>query len=127
MVEFLKKISTKFGGTTEEEEIDDYLESLGVEDESFEEEADMWVKPFMLESDDDANAIASALAEGSIVIINIEPLYKRNKTRLKRALDAIKKYVQTIDGDVVRVSEYKLLATPKGVKVYRGKGKKKGR
>ncbi len=123
MVEFLKKLSTKIGGTTEEEDIEDYLETLGVEEESFEEEADMWVKPVMLESDQDANNVASVLAEGSIALIGIEPLYKRNKTRLKRALDAIKKYVENIDGDIVRVSEYKILATPKGVKVYRGKKK----
>ncbi len=123
MVEFLKKLSTKIGGSTEEEDIEDYLETLGVEEEEFEEEADMWVKPIMLESDENANDVASALAEGSIALINIEPLYKRNKTRLKRALDAIKKYVESIDGDIVRVSEYKILATPKGVKVYRSKKK----
>ncbi len=123
MVEFLKKLSTKIGGSTEEEDIEDYLETLGVEEEEFEEEADMWVKPIMLESDENANDVASVLAEGSIALINIEPLYKRNKTRLKRALDAIKKYVESIDGDIVRVSEYKILATPKGVKVYRSKKK----
>ncbi len=125
MVEFLKKLSTKLGGTTEEEDIEDYLETLGVEEETFEEEADVWIKPFMLESDEDANGVVAALQEGAIALINIEPLYKRNKTRLKRALDAIRKYVETIDGDIVRVSEYKILATPRGIKVYRGKKRRR--
>ena len=124
MVEFLKKMSSRLGGTTEEEDIEDYLETLGVEEETFEEEADMWVKPFMLESDTDVDGIKEALTDGAIALVNIEPLYKRNKNRLKRALDEIKKFTNSIDGDIVRVSEYKILATPKGVKVYRGKKKR---
>ncbi len=124
MVEFLKKMTSRFGGSTEEEDIEDYLETLGVEEESFEEEADVWIKPFMLESDSDVEGIRNALTEGSIVLINIEPLYKRNKTRLKRALDEIKKFISAIDGDIVRISEYKILASPRGIKVYRGKKKR---
>ncbi len=124
MVEFLKKISTHFGNAPEEEDIEDYLETLGVEEEVFEEEADVWIKPFMLESDNDVQGIKNALAEGSIVLVNIEPLYKRNKTRLKRGLDEIKKFVASIDGDIARVSEYKILVTPRGIKVYRGKKKR---
>ncbi len=124
MVEFLKKMSSRLGGTTEEEDIEDYLETLGVEEETFEEEADMWIKPFMLESDADVDGIKEALTDGAIALVNIEPLYKRNKNRLKRALDDIKKFTSSIDGDIVRVSEYKILATPKGVKVYRGKKKR---
>ncbi|GEM_PF-1009260 len=123
MVEFLKKLSARMGGTTEEEEIEDYLETLGVEEEHFEEEADMWVKPFVLDSVDVVNQIVTALDGGSIALINIEPMYKRNKAKLKQALDKIKRYTADVNGDLVRVSEYKILATPRGVKVDRRKKK----
>ncbi len=123
MVEFLKKISARMGGTTDEEEIEDYLETLGVEEEHFEEEADMWIEPFVLDSVDMLNKIVTTLDGGSIALINIEPMYKRNKSRLKQALDKLKRYIIDINGDLVRVSEYKILATPKGVKVDRRKKK----
>ncbi|MCD6523073.1 MAG: cell division protein SepF [Candidatus Diapherotrites archaeon] len=118
MVGFLKKISSKIGGSTEDVDIDEFLETIGVEHENLlEEEADMWVKPYLLQDTSDAAQIINDLNEGNIVILNIEPLYKRNSIKLKQVINELKGNAKAIDGDIVRITEYKLLLTPKGVKV----------
>ena len=118
MVGFLKKFSTKVGVGVEDSDIEEYLDTLGLEHEDlFQGEADMWVKPYMLQTSKDVGAIQKDLMDGNIVLINIEPLYKRNSTRLKQAVSQIKGTVATWHGDTARISEFKILATPKGVKV----------
>jgi len=118
MVGFLKNFSNKVGVGPEHDEIDEYLDTLGLENEDlFQGEADMWVKPYILQTAKDVEAIQRDLMDGNIVLINIEPLYKRNATRLKQAISQVKGTVATWHGDTARISEFKILATPRGVKV----------
>lgn len=123
MLGFLNKFKGKFGGESEGEiDIDEFLDTLGVENEDLlVEEADMWVKPYVLEDLEDVSAIDSDLDKGNIVILNVEPLLKRNRIKLKQAISQIKAHATEIDGDIARLSEYKLLVTPKGVKVAKNK------
>lgn len=118
MVGFLKKLTGQ--ATGDESEVEEYLDTLGLENEDFmEEEADVWVKPIILEDVGDAAVVAGELSNGNIVLLNIEPLMKRNAIRLKQAVNKIKGTVRSVDGDIARLSEYKLLITPKGTKVSR--------
>lgn len=118
MVGFLKKITGQPAG--EENEVEEYLDTLGLENEEFmEEEADVWIKPFVLEDVGDTVLIEQELGNGNIVLLNIEPLMKRNAIKLKQAVTKIKGAAKTADGDIARLSEYKLLVTPKGIKVSR--------
>ncbi|MFC2175023.1 cell division protein SepF [archaeon] len=118
MVGFLKKLTGTPGG--EESEVEEYLDTLGLENEDFmEEEADVWVKPIILEDVGDAAVIRDELGNGNIVLLNIEPLMKRNAIKLKQTINKIKDSAKSIDGDIARLSEYKLLVTPKGIKVSR--------
>ena len=123
MLGFLNKFKGKLSGESEEEiDIDEFLDTLGVENEDLlVEEADMWVKPYVLEDLEDVAAIDSDLDKGNIVILNVEPLLKRNRIKLKQAISRIKEHAAEIDGDIARLSEYKLLVTPKGVKVAKSK------
>lgn len=117
MVGFLKKLT---GQTGEESEVEEYLDTLGLENEDFlQEEADVWIKPIILEDVGDAAAVAEELGNGNIVLLNIEPLMKRNAIKLKQAVGKIKGTARSVDGDIARLSEYKLLVTPKGIKVSR--------
>lgn len=118
MVGFLKKITGQ--PAYENNEIEEYLDTLGLENEEFmEEEADVWIKPFVLEDIGDAAVVENELNSGNIVLLNIEPLMKRNAIKLKQAVAKIKEAAKSIDGDIARLSEYKLLITPKGIKVSR--------
>ncbi|MCD6414571.1 MAG: cell division protein SepF [Candidatus Diapherotrites archaeon] len=123
MMGFLNKFKGKFSGESEEEvNIDEFLDTLGVENEDLlVEEANMWVRPYVIEDLEDIPAIDNDLDKGNIVILNVEPLYKRNTIKLKQAISKIKSHATEIDGDIARLSEYKLLVTPKGVKVAKVK------
>ena len=118
MVGFLKKLTGQTGG--EGNEVEEYLDTLGLENEDFmQEEADIWIKPVILEDVGDTTIVSEELGNGNIVLLNIEPLMKRNAIKLKQAISKIKGTARSIDGDIARLSEYKLLVTPKGIKVSR--------
>ncbi len=123
MAGFLNKFKGKLGGEGEEGiDVDEFLDTLGIEnDDLLVEEADMWVRPYILEDTEDVAAIGDDLDKGNIVILNVEPLYKRNAIKLKQAVSRIKDHARGIDGDIARLSEYKLLLTPRGVKVAKVK------
>ena len=116
MIMFLKKFTSKLG-VNPKVDVDEYLDTLGLEQEDLlQDEADVWVKPYVLEDVGDTVAITDDLKSGNIVLLNIEPLYKRNTTKLKQAVNELKALVKSLDGDVARLSEYKLIFTPHGVK-----------
>lgn len=123
MAGFLNKFKDKFGSEEEEGiDVDEFLDTLGVENEDLlVEEADMWVKSYILESGEDVSAIGDDLDRGNIIILNVEPLYKRNQVKLKQVVSRIKEHSQSIDGDIARLSEYKILLTPRSVKVAKTK------
>ena len=123
MASFLNKFKGKISGEGDEGiDVDEFLDTLGIENEDLlVEEADMWVRPYILEDTEDVAAISEDLDKGNIVILNVEPLYKRNTIKLKQAVSRIKEHSRGIDGDIARLSEYKLLLTPSGVKVAKTK------
>jgi len=123
MAGFLNKFKGKLSGEGEEGvDVDEFLDTLGIENEELLiEEADMWVRPYILEDLNDVSAIDEDLDKGDIVILNVEPLFKRNAIKLKQAVSRIKDHARSIDGDIARLSEFKLLLTPRGVKVAKVK------
>ncbi len=107
----------KIGGK-QEADIEEYLNTLGLEeDDLMVEHADMWVRPYSLEDIMDVEKVSSELKKGNIVILNIEPLYKRNAIKLRQAISELKGTVQDINGDIARITEQKVLLTPSGVKI----------
>lgn len=99
-------------------DIEDYLNTLGIEeDDLLEEHADMWVRPFALEQVVDVERVSSELRKGNLIILNIEPLYKKNTIKLRQAVSELKGTVHEINGDIARLTEHKVLLTPSGVKI----------
>jgi len=113
MVGILEKLKGKPSA-----DIEEYLNTLGLEEEDIlEEHADMWVKPQLLEEVTDVEKISSELKKGNIVLLNIDPLYKKNTIKLRQAVSELKGTVHEINGDIARLSENKVLITPSGVKI----------
>lgn len=99
-------------------DIEDYLDTLGLEEtDLLEEHADMWVKSYALNDVVDIEKVSSELRKGNMVLLNIEPLYKKNTIKLRQAVSEIKGAVTEINGDIARLSEHKVLLTPSGVKI----------
>lgn len=110
----------KLGGEKEEEDVEKYLNQLGLEEgDLMEEEADTWVDSMTLEKIDDVQNVMGQIREGNIVLVDIEPLYKKNNVKLRQSISELKGTVSDLNGDIARLSEEKVLVTPAGIKIKR--------
>ncbi len=75
------------------------------------------VKSMELQSIVDVQDVANELQDGNIVILDITPMMDEDPAELKRAVDQLKGITQGIGGDVGRLSESKIIATPKFVRI----------
>ena len=107
----------KMGGSSGAD-IEEYLNTLGLEEgDLLEEHADMWVRPLALEDVVDVERVNDELKKGNMVLLNIEPLYKKNTIKLRQAVSELKGTVHDINGDIARLSDTKVLVTPANVKI----------
>lgn len=102
-------------------DIEEFLNTLDVEEETMYEDADAFVKPMTLSNQDDANAVVNEAKEGNIILLNIEGLAKRNAIKLKELVTGIKNQISEIDGDIARISHDRILITPSKVKIIKRK------
>ncbi len=75
------------------------------------------IKSMDLQSVIDVQDIANELQDGNVVIVDITPMLDEDPAELKRAVDQLKGISQGIGGDVGRLSESKIIATPKFVRI----------
>jgi len=77
----------------------------------------IYVKSMNLQGAGDVQEIANELQKGNIVIVDITPMMDEDPAELKRAIDQLKGITQGAGGDVGRLSESKIIATPKFVRI----------
>ncbi|MBS3060192.1 MAG: cell division protein SepF [DPANN group archaeon] len=117
MAGLLGKLS---GRKDEHMEIEEYLEQLGLEEgDLLEEQADMWVISQTLEDLSDIDGILGELKKGNQVVLNIEPLKKKNKVKVRQAISELKGAVHDLNGDIVALNQEQVILTPSNVKVRR--------
>ncbi|MEA1904822.1 MAG: cell division protein SepF [Candidatus Hadarchaeota archaeon] len=75
------------------------------------------VKSMDLQTIVDVQEVANELQAGNIVILDITPIMDEDPAELKRAVDQLKGITQGIGGDVGRLSESRIIATPKFVRI----------
>jgi SepF-like predicted cell division protein (DUF552 family) len=75
----------------------------------------IYVKRFELTSLPDVQVIAEELKRGNILIIGITQLLNKDPEELKQAIEQLKGICQAIGGDVGRLDEEKIIATPQHV------------
>ena len=80
-------------------------------------EAEILVKSMTLQSLADVPNVASEVQAGNILVLDISALMEQDPADLKRAIDQLKGISQGIGGDVGRLSETKVLVTPKFVRI----------
>ncbi len=114
---FLDKI---FGKKEEEIDIEEFLNTLGEEEEEFEEEeVKAYVKPYQLTSASDVEKVVEELSKGNILLLNIRSLATKNALLLRDVVTKIKEKALEMGGDIARISEYYVLVTPPGVKIIK--------
>lgn len=77
----------------------------------------IFVKSMNMQSLADVQGVANELRVGNIVVIDITPLMEQDPADLKRAIDQLKGVCQGIGGEVGRLTETKVLATPRFVRL----------
>jgi len=77
----------------------------------------IYVKSMDLQSRVDVQGAADELRVGNIVILDITPLMNQDPAELKRAIDQLKGVAQGVGGNIGRLTESKIIATPKFVKI----------
>lgn len=77
----------------------------------------IFIKSMTMQNLADVQGVANELRVGNIVIIDITSLMEQDPTDLKRAIDQLKGICQGIGGDVGRLTETKVLATPRFVRI----------
>ncbi|MAG17962.1 MAG: hypothetical protein CL944_00640 [Candidatus Diapherotrites archaeon] len=109
----------KLVGKDEEINIEDFLNNLDADDEDPYENADAFVKPISLQTEEDRDMVVDEAKKGNIVLLNIGDLSKRNAIKLKDLVGGIKQNIDGIDGDMARISSDRILVTPSRVKIIK--------
>lgn len=112
----------KFRGETVKAEVIEEVPVIEIEEEprAFKKTAELepiYVKSMELSSLVDVQEVADELRNGNIMILDISALMNQDPAELKRAIDQLKGICQAIGGDVGRLTESRVMATPKYVNI----------
>lgn len=102
-------------------DIEEVLNNMEVSEDNVYENADALVKPIVLNTDQDAAMVIEEAKKGNIVLLNIADISKRNALKLREYVDMIQSTVSSIDGDIARISNDRVLITPAKVKIVKKK------
>jgi len=80
----------------------------------------MYLRSFPLTTINDIEKIKAYVESNSIVIIRITPLANKDVKQLKDAVQSLYTFVESINGDIARLGEERVVITPPGVEVWRG-------
>jgi uncharacterized protein len=81
----------------------------------------IYVKAYPLRDPMDVPRIKAEIIEGNILIVKITPIAKRSIEETKSAIGELVEFVKSIQGDIARLGEERIVMTPPTVKVWRGK------
>ena len=79
----------------------------------------IYVKAFPLRDPTDVPRIKAEIIEGNILIVKITPIAKRSVEETKSAISELVDFVKSIQGDIARLGEERIVMTPPTVKVWR--------
>lgn len=115
----LIEITCMFGFKRKKEVKEDYVELFPTIEEK--KGKDVVIEIEKLGSFVDSDRIQRKLRNGFVVFVNVQELKEKDIDELKRAIARIKKTCVAINGDIVGVGEYWIIATPSNVKINRQK------
>ena len=116
---FLDNVFKKMSHGAEDVELDEIIYSLDQPEEVDSYDADVLVKTINLVDEVNLEDTLNELKGGNIIILTIGELMKRNFVRLKQYMDKVKDAVISLDGDIARISEDKLIVTPTRIKILK--------
>lgn len=81
-----------------------------------------YVRAIPLSRLSDLEMIEHVSSAGNVLIIKITPIAKRSVEETKIAINQLSSFAKRIGGDIARLGEERVVLTPPGIRIWRGKG-----
>jgi len=80
----------------------------------------VYLKALTLRDISDIAAIKEDVKKHMILILRVTPLAQKNVEELRKVVEDLYSYAQSVGGDIARLGEERIVITPPGVKIWRG-------
>jgi hypothetical protein len=80
----------------------------------------VYLKALTLRDLSDITAIKEDIKKHMILILRVTPLAQKDVEELRKVVEDLYSYAQSIGGDIARLGEERVVITPPGVKIWRG-------
>jgi SepF-like predicted cell division protein (DUF552 family) len=84
------------------------------------QKAPVYLKALTLRDVTDVQGVREDIKKHMIVILRVTPLAQKDVEELRKVVEELYSYVQSIGGDIARLGEERIVITPPGVKIWRG-------
>jgi len=81
----------------------------------------IYLKAFPLRKLSDIDLVKQEVNSGNIMILKISPLASKSVEEVKRAVNELYEFTQTVGGDIARLGEERVVVTPSSVRIWREK------
>jgi SepF-like predicted cell division protein (DUF552 family) len=80
-----------------------------------------YLKAMPLRDLSDLDAVKNEVKSGNIMILRISPLANKSIDDVKRAVNELCEFVESVGGDIARLGEERVVICPPGVRIWREK------
>ena len=80
-----------------------------------------YLKAMPLRDLSDLEAIKNEVKSGNILILRITPLASKNIEDVKRAVNELYEFAESISGDIARLGEERVVICPENIRIWREK------
>ena len=80
----------------------------------------VYLKALTLRDITDITAIKEDVKKQMIIILRVTPLAQKDVEELRKVVEDLYSYIQSVGGDIARLGEERIVITPPGVKIWRG-------
>jgi SepF-like predicted cell division protein (DUF552 family) len=87
--------------------------------EAKEESAKTYLKAMPLRDLSDLEVIKTEVRNGNILILRITPLASKNIEDVKRAVNELYEFAESISGDIARLGEERVVICPHNIRIWR--------
>lgn len=115
----MSKLREAFGSTIRRK--DEKTEELEKAEAPLKKSSKIYLKAMPLKRLSDLETIKKEVSLGNILIIKVSPLANKSVDDIKKAVNELCDFVKTVDGDIARLGEERIVITPSKVKIWREK------
>ncbi|MDP9289083.1 MAG: cell division protein SepF [Thermoproteota archaeon] len=80
----------------------------------------IYLKAITLRDLSDIPGIKDDAKKHMILILRVTPLAQKDVVELRKAIEDLYKFVQSVGGDIARLGEERVVITPPSVRIWRG-------